>query len=129
MRKFLTRHSQYRKFCYIAAHVPLQRSSDIFPGLGIRPFALSLFLGVGIEEKTSNSFFSPCFFPFMPKTKEQITLLLFRSQKSSNSHEKPKSKIPTLHFPKCHCRFVNIFLTRQHEHLHQRCRKYFGSIT
>ena len=65
-----------------------------------------LYLRVGIDEKLKNSSFHPAFSLFMPATKELIALLallkerhnhlLFRSQKTSELHEWPKSKFPTL---------------------------------
>ena len=64
---------------------------------------------VGVEEKTSNSCFSTCFSSFYVQNKRanrsswlfslfQKSELLFRSQKASNSHKKPKSEFSTLIF-------------------------------
>ena len=64
---------------------------------------------VGVEEKTSNSCFSTCFSSFYVQNKRanrsswlfslfQKSELLFRSQKASNSHKKPKSEFPSLIF-------------------------------
>ena len=70
-----------------------------------------LFLRVGIEVKTSNSFFSVWVFPFYAQNKRAIlnrgtrAIRSFRRanhpfalclQKTNDSHEKPKSKFPTL---------------------------------
>ena len=41
--------------------------------------------------------------------KEQVAIPLFRSQKTSDSHEKPKIEFPTLHYSIVHCNFKTVF--------------------
>ena len=56
----------------------------------------SLFIRVGIEEKTSNSFFSSCFSPFMSKSKEQIALIALLKRRTKAIHSFALKK-PAIH--------------------------------
>ena len=76
--------------------------SDLLPPLFSKKRKIDLLiLRVGVEKKTSNSLFSPCFSTCYAQNKRAIALVTLlkrgtRAIRTSDSHEKPESKFPSL---------------------------------